>query len=62
MKLTPEERETIRDAADVLDALWDFEAAMGGKDDRDGAEYRRLALGPKLRGIIGENHEPRERP
>jgi hypothetical protein len=39
----------------VLDGLWDFQAAIGQHDSRGGAEYKRLALAPKLRNIIGEN-------
>jgi hypothetical protein len=44
----------IREAASVLDGVWDFQAALGQHDSRDGAEYDRLALAPKLRNIIGE--------
>lgn len=53
-RLSDEEVGAIQDAADVLDALWDLEAAMGTKDSQGGAEYWRRALGPKLRRIIGE--------
>ncbi len=49
------EREAIRDAIDVLDGLWDFQAALGHHDTRGGAEYERLALSQKLRKIIGED-------
>ena len=44
----------IRDAASVLEGLWDFRVALGDHDSRGGAEYERSALAPKLRNIIGE--------
>lgn len=54
-RLSEEELAVIRDAASVLDGLWDFQAALGQHDERGGAEYERLGFAPKLRKIIGED-------
>ena len=54
-RFSESELALLRDAASVLDGLWDFQAALGQHDTRGGAEYERLALGPELRNIIGED-------
>lgn len=52
--LTQEQKQTIRAAADELDAAWDFDAARGLRDSRPGSEYERRSLAPKLREIAEE--------
>ena len=56
-RFTDEEIDTIYQAAEKLDALWDLDAARGQHDSRPGAEYHRLSMGHRLRKVLGEEDE-----
>lgn len=50
--LGPDDLAAITDAADQLDAAWDFDAARGLRDARGGAEYGRESPVPRLRALL----------
>ena len=52
-RLNDYEKHLLEEAAKEIDALWDFRAQLGEADCRDGAEYRRVCLAPKLRELAG---------
>lgn len=50
-ELTDDQREDVERAAEELDALWDLQATLGGRDGRGGVEYEHRSAAPLLRQI-----------
>lgn len=51
MKLSELEKAALREAADQLDRVWDFDESRGYVDQRPGVEYDRRSVAPILRRI-----------
>ena len=51
MKVEPDEIAAVGQAVEILDHLWEWDAARGLRDSRGGAEYKRMSPAPTLNGL-----------
>lgn len=51
-RFTPEEKQAIREAALLADAVWEFDAVRGMRDPRGSVEYQHGSVAVRLRRML----------